>query len=361
MKQILKFTSAAIVLASALLSCSNDEEKTTESFLVEADESIAIDKAGGEQSIKVTSTVDYVAVSSDSTWCRITEKTETGFKFRADANTQKAERTADITVTAVGFAAVRIRIVQAGADASFSIEFEERTKTFPPEGGEVPVSVTGNVTYTVTPSQPWCTYKDVTSSGFTLVAAAYEGFAPRTASVQVAPADGLQPVTITVTQTPNAILKNGWFVDELIGWDTSGTASLFKRVTDQYLPGGAPEGAYYITNNLAATAGFEGYITQKLTGIPNGSYKFSCDLAGYPGNSPDTDGVYLVALDKNGNEITPKVKCTLPSGSWTSAKDITNEITVSVTDGECAVGVYVVAAGGTTSTMTFKIINCTFQ
>jgi hypothetical protein len=364
MKRFLKFTAAAITLALALLACSNDEDKITGSFLVEADESIAIDKTGGEQSIKVTSTVDYVA-TSDATWCSITEKTETGFKFRVDANPQINERTAEITVSAVGFTTVRIRVVQAGADANFSIAFEERNKTFTPEGGELTVSVTGNVAYTVTSSQAWCTYKGVTTSGFTLVAAAYGGLTPRTALVLVAPANGLQAVRIEITQNANVILQNGWFVDDMNHWETSGTADLFKRTTDEYLPGGAPTGAHYVTHNfnLSVEGGVEGYITQKITGVPDGNYTLSCDVAGYPGNSPDTDGIYLIAIDKDDHKTQKKLP--FPEGSWMSAKyperKGERELSVTVTGGECTVGLYVKAAGGANSTMTFKVLNFKFE
>jgi hypothetical protein len=164
---------------------------------------------------------------------------------------------------------------------------------------------------------------------------------------------------VTVLATSGAVLQNGWFIN---GWDNwiATPSDVFKRVTDVYLPTGAPTGAYYITSNIEVTQSFEGKLTQHLTNVPDGTYTLSCDLGGFRGSSPDTDGVYLVASDKDDNEIA-KLKCTLPEGGWTSAKDITNSITVNVTGGECTVGLYVKAVGGTTSTMTFKVLNFKFE
>jgi hypothetical protein len=363
MKQLLKL-SATMVFTCALLSCGDEEKAPGGSFEVSSASSISFAKEGGDSAVTVTSTVNYVPMSSDTSWCTITEKTETGFKFSVKANSQNTERTAELVVAAVGFPMARIGVVQAAGDPRFSVATAEQSKSFPQDSSEVTVKVDGNIPYELAGLAEWCTYKDKTPSGFTLVAESNPGIAQRTTSVTITPATGFgfsTPVTISVRQSGTPVLKNGWFIDNMEPWDTSNTDGLFKRMTDQYLPTGAPTGTNYITHNVSPSreGGIEGYITQKLTNIPNGSYTFSCDLAGYPGNAPTTDGVYLVAFDKDDNEIAT-FKCTLPQGSWTSAKNITNEITVNVTDGECRVGVYVVAAGGAASTLTFKITNCVF-
>lgn len=367
MRRFLKL-STVVTLVVALFSC-EDEKKEVASgtFEVNSPGSIFFEKTGGDSTVPVTvtGTLNYIPMSSDTSWCKITEKTETGFRFSVDANSRNEERTADLVVAAVGFPFVRIGIVQAAGDPKFSIATAEQSKSFSQAGGEVAVVVDGNIPYELTSSAEWCTYKNVTPSGFTLVATAHTGIAQRTASVTVTPAAGFgfsDPVTINVRQSGTPVLQNGWFIDGMNHWDTNGTPDLFKRMTDQYLPAGAPSGTNYITNNisLSVAGGVDGYITQKLTNVPDGSYMFSCDLAGYPGNAPTTDGVYLVAFDKDDVEIA-KYKCTFPSGSWASAKSITNEIAVNVTGGECTVGLYVKAVGGSTSTMTFKVLNFKFE
>jgi hypothetical protein len=366
MRRFLKL-STVVTLVVALFSCEDEKKEIPGgTFEVNSPGRISFEKTGGdgEVAVTVTGTLIYVPMSSDTSWCKITEKTETGFGFSVKANSQKEERTAELVVAATGFPFVRIEVVQAAGDPKFSIATAEQSKSFSQPGGEVAVVIDGNIPYEVASSAAWCTYKDVTPSGFTLVAAPNPNIAQRTASVTLTPAAGFGflPVTVNVRQAGNAVLQNGWFVDDMNHWETSGTSDLFKRPTDQYLPTGAPTGAHYITHNfnLSVDGGVEGYITQRLTGVPDGSYTFRCDLAGYPGNAPSTDGVYLVAFDKEGQDIA-RHKCTLPEGSWTSAKSITNEITFNVTDGECTVGVGVVAAGGASSTMTFKITNCDFQ
>jgi uncharacterized protein YaiE (UPF0345 family) len=354
-----------MALVVALFSCEDEKKEVPGgTFEVNSPGSIFFEKTGGEGevAVTVTGTLIYVPMSSDSTWCKITEKTETGFRFSVGANSRNEERTAELVVAAAGFPFVRIEVVQAAGDPKFFIATAEQSKSFSQAGGEVAVVIDGNIPYEVASSAEWCTYKNVTPSGFTLVADANLDIAQRTTSVTLTPAAGFgfSTVTINVRQSGNAVLQNGWFIDGMDHWETSGTSNLFKRATDQYLPAGAPSGAYYITHDISATSGFEGSITQHLTNVPDGSYTFRCDLAGYPGNAPSTDGVYLVAFDKDNNEIA-KYKCTLPSGSWTSAKGITNQIIVNVTGGECTVGVYVVAAGGATSTMTFKVLNFKFE
>lgn len=99
------------------------------------------------------------------------------------------------------------------------------------------------------------------------------------------------------------------------------------------LPAGSPTGAYYLKNNISATSGFEGRVTQKLTNLTDGVYILSCQAAGYPGNSAATDGVYFIVIDKNGNETQQKM--TLPGGGWKE-----NSMQINVTGGECTIGIY---------------------
>ena len=47
---------------------------------------------------------------------------------------------------------------------------------------------------------------------------------------------------------------------------------------------------------------------------------------------------------------------TLPGGGWKE-----NSMQVNVTGGECTVGIYAKAAGGSSSTMSFKVMNFDFK
>jgi hypothetical protein len=173
---------------------------------------------------------------------------------------------------------------------------------------------------------------------------------------------GFSEITISIKQAGGEVLQNGWFINTLDPWNISPTEA-FKRATDVYLPAGSPAGANYIMNNISATDGFEGRLTQHLTDVPDGIYTLSCDVGGYPGSSPATDGIYLIAIDKLGNETQKKLP--FPEGSWMSAKYPDRksecELSVTVTGGECTVGLYVKAVGGAASTMAFKVLNFKFE
>jgi hypothetical protein len=214
--------------------------------------------------------------------------------------------------------------------------------------------VNGNVEYVVESSQAWCEVSEITLESFKITASLNDGIGQRTATLQVKPT-GFSAVTINVKQAGNEILLNGWFTEGAIeNWTASGTTDLFATATDSYIVAGAPTGAYYVKNNVLAMSGFEGRLTQKLTNVPDGNYTLSAQFAGRPGASPDTDGVYLIAIDKNGNEQQSAV--TLPSGGWRESK-----FSFDVTGGEVTVGIYAKAVGGDTSTMDFKAMGFTFQ
>lgn len=337
-----------------LTACKQDQE-IEKVFEVNFDQTKSIDKTGTTLFVPVVSTDIYVPMSSKPDWCTIGEKTNEGFSFTVLPNTFSTERTFEVVVAAVGFPFYKIAITQAAGDPQFSIGTGELVKTFSQSGSSLQVAIVGNVDYTVESSQEWCTVSEITMTGFKITAPANTGISQRTATLLIKPAGGFPNVTINVKQAGQAILLNGSFTNgSMNNWTTSGTNGLFSLATDQYIAPSSPTGAYYAKNNISATLGFEGRLIQKLTNIPDGNYTISCQVAGYPGNSPSTDGLYLIVINKSGVESQSKI--TLPNGGWKA-----NSFSFSVTGGECSVGIYAKAAGGLTSTMSFKVMNFDLQ
>ncbi len=343
-----------ISLTILLASCTSEPE-INKVFEVNFEQTKNIGNGGETFFVPVVSTDNYVPMSSKSEWCTVGEKTNEGFSFTVLPNTLSTDRTFDIVVAAVGFPFYKVTITQAAGDPNFSVEIEERSKTFAQSGGNLQVVVSGNVEYTVESSQEWCTVSNITMTGFKITAPANTGISQRIATLLIKPTLGFPNVTINVKQAGQAILLNGSFVNgSMNSWTTSGTNGLFSLGTDQYIAPNSPTGAYYAKNNISATTGFEGRLIQKLTNIPDGNYTLSCQVAGYPGNSPATDGLYLIVINKNGEESQSKI--TLPSGGWKA-----NSFSFAVTGGECSVGIYAKTAGGTISTMSFKVMNFDLQ
>ncbi|MDR2804129.1 MAG: hypothetical protein LBB85_00590 [Dysgonamonadaceae bacterium] len=340
---------AAILFAS----CESEPAGENKVFKVDFEQSRSVGNQGDTYFVPVTSTDNYVPMSENPGWCTIGEKTAEGFSFSVLPNTLATERSFEVVVAAVGFDFYRIKITQVAGDPHFSIEAEERNKTFAQAGGSLQVKVNGNVGYIVESLQDWCTVSDITTESFK-IAASPNGIQQRTATLLVKPA-GLPEVTVNVKQAGGEVLQNGWFINNSAAhWETSGTEGLLGLATDQYIVAGAPAGAYYVKNNITAMTGFEGRLTQKLINIPDGNYTLSGQFAGRPGASPATDGVWLIAIDKNGNE--QRSPATLPNGGWRQST-----FSFDITGGEVTVGIYVKAAGGSSSTIDFKAMGFQFQ
>ena len=353
MKQYLKI-SMIVTFALIIFSCDKDNELSGKIFQVDSAQNLTVGKSGGEIFIPVTSTDNYVPMSSEP-WCTIGEKTEDGFFFSVNTNALTTTRSVDVVVATVGFPFYIIKVTQEQGDPNFSIADEELNKTFAQAGGELYVTLATNIDYTVDPpTDTWCSISDITANGFKLTASPNDVTQRRT-SITIHPNGDFPNVTIIVKQSGNAILQNGFFINNSMEhWTTSGTSGLFGLATDAYIAAGSPTGAYYLKNNISATSGFEGRVTQKLTNLTDGVYILSCQAAGYPGNSAATDGVYFIVIDKNGNETQQKM--TLPGGGWKE-----NSMQINVTGGECTIGIYAKAAGGSASTMSFKVMNFDFK
>ncbi len=334
--------------------CDKDSGLSEKVFQVDSEQSLSVGKNGDEIFIPVISTDNYIPMSSEP-WCTIGEKTEDGFFFSVNTNTLATTRTVDIVIAAVGFPFYVIKVTQEQGDPNFSIADAELNKTFSQDGGELYVALTTNVEYTVDlPADTWCSVSDITPEGFKLTASS-NGDTQRRTSITVRPEGDFPAVTIFVKQSGDPILKNAFFTDgKMESWTASGTSGLFGLATDAYIAEGSPAGAYYIKNNIQASEGFEGRVIQKLSNLTDGIYILSCQAAGYPGASAATDGVWLVAVDKDGVETQQKM--TLPGGGWKE-----NSMQVEVKGGECTVGIYVKAVGGASSTMSFKVMNFKFE
>lgn len=151
-----------VSFALIIFSCNEDNELSGKIFQVDSAQNLTVKKSGDEIFIPVTSTDNYVPMSSES-WCTIGEKTEDGFFFSVHTNTLATTRNADIVVAAVGYPFYIIKVTQEQGDPNFSIADEELNKTFAQAGGELYVTLTTNIDYTVDPPiDTWCSISDIT-------------------------------------------------------------------------------------------------------------------------------------------------------------------------------------------------------
>ncbi|WP_448778894.1 BACON domain-containing protein [Bacteroides congonensis] len=348
MKHFIYFTIA--ICLYTLSACSDHDTIPEDIFQIEGETTYTLSKTGGERTIPVTSTVDYVPLTSDS-WVLITEKTESGVSFSVVENYEIESRKGKIVLAAVGFPFITIEITQEAGSPYLSISSSEKTKSFDKEGGERQVSLNTNANYTVIPSEEWISIDNITASGFTLTATENKDPDTRTADVTIK-TDGLSDVIINISQvgTPQDWqLKNGWLNDYWNYWKSSGY-DMFELASDQWMPAGCPQGTQYIRRKgtLGQTP-TEGRILQTLTNVPNGTYTFSCKVAG--DNLDKNDNLSIIAI-VDGVETKQRIT---EKKSWGEYS-----IPVTVTNGTCQVGIYGNWVGNGNSNMSIKVTGFQF-
>ncbi|MDR1337169.1 MAG: hypothetical protein LBK22_10105 [Tannerella sp.] len=140
-------------------------------------------------------------------------------------------------------------------------------------------------------------------------------------------------------------LKNGWFADGLNAWeeerDADIPAPILERKTDAYLPAGAPDGAYFIQPRNTYSRDYTLLFYQTFTGLPAGTYEFSCQVAGYPEAKANEQ---LVAIDVTSEEEASGLDAAtveFPGGGWK-----TNTLSVEVPEGSIRFGVRIQTTTG---------------
>lgn len=183
-----------------LLSCSDKEQERLEELQV-SKELIQIEKGGGEELLYV----QYggsVTVTSDQTWCSVTEESSTSqvtrkYNLQVAANSTTDVRSAMLTVTG-GEWSKKVTVTQAGA-TSFIIEQKAFEVSGDGETIEVKINTSGSYTINIAQKE-WITQsasRAVTSATEHFVIAMNSMSEPRTGVITFTMADITEQVTIT--------------------------------------------------------------------------------------------------------------------------------------------------------------------
>jgi hypothetical protein len=203
--------SASSITVSAVVRRSGLVEETHHWSLVGANLSInppswTAPPAGATQPVSVTSNVSWT-VSSNQSWLRVspTSGSNNGsFTMTADPNTSGSSRSATVTVTGGGISRP-ISITQAAV----VLTVNPSSWAAPPAGGTQSVSVTSNVSWTVSSNQSWLRVSPTSGSNngsFTMTADPNSTGSSRSASVTVS--GGGISRTISVTQSTAVLTVN---------------------------------------------------------------------------------------------------------------------------------------------------------
>ena len=181
----------------AFISCDDDNEIEEATLEVSMDP-VNFAKAGGEQTVTITTNKDkWVATSPlESTWLTLTQSGNQ-LSVKANENAEGVERKGYILVNAGG-AAAKISVIQSAGDVILNISAEAVELDF--NGGEKRIDVVSNETFTVTVDEAatWLTTNYmVGSSYFTLAASAYDGNEARIGKIYVVAGSTTKEVTVT--------------------------------------------------------------------------------------------------------------------------------------------------------------------
>ncbi|RRD69779.1 BACON domain-containing protein, partial [Tannerella forsythia] len=162
--------------------------------------------ADGEgKTITVTANVPWTVTSSEPSWLTLSDDSGTGnttLTVTAAVNPAITNRTATVTFTQNGGTLMQtVNVTQQAAPPMLSVTPDELV--FTAVKGKKKLTVTSNVQWTVTSSEPWLTLSAASGTGdstFTVTAAMNPAITNRTATVTFKQNGGTLTKTVTVTQ-----------------------------------------------------------------------------------------------------------------------------------------------------------------
>jgi hypothetical protein len=311
MKTIFKIFIFTAIL-SLFISCKEDD---SEAFIFRGEKAMTISKDGGIISVPVSTTVAYSVTPVDP-WCTISGKNAIGFDIVVEFNESVQQRSTNIVVAASGFEPVTVIVTQERGIPFFNMDDNQKRKSFAKEGNSQTITFNTNVDYTVESGEnPFCSISEKGKNGFKITVSENQGV-KRAETLTVKP-EGFPDIKVVVTQSGGAvILKNGDFTAGMDNWTATGTPNTFEVTTYGALKTASRTWAVRLTD-------FEARLVQKVTGIPDGAYELSADVAG------GANDLHLIFIDKDGNESRQEVKL----GGMS-----TQVMPVEVVGGECTVG-----------------------
>lgn len=197
----------------AFISCDDDNEIEEATLEVSMDP-VNFAKAGGEQTVTITTNKDkWVATSPlESTWLTLTQSGNQ-LSVKANENTEGVERKGYILVNAGG-AAAKISVIQSAGDVILNISAEN--VTFVKKGGEQRIDVVSNDNFKVEVDQAANTWLKATfmegTNYFTISADMNSGADERTGKVYVTA--GSTTKEVVVTQEGEALILLPFFAKE---------------------------------------------------------------------------------------------------------------------------------------------------
>lgn len=197
----------------AFISCDDDNEIEEATLEVSMDP-VNFAKAGGEQTVTITTNMDkWVATSPlESTWLTLTQSGNQ-LSVKANENAEGVERKGYILVNAGG-AAAKISVIQSAGDVILNISAEK--VAFASKGGEQRIDVVSNDNFKVEVDQAANTWLKTTfmegTNYFTISADMNSGTDERTGKIYITA--GSTTKEVTVTQEGKALILLPFFAKE---------------------------------------------------------------------------------------------------------------------------------------------------
>ena len=197
----------------AFISCDDDNEIEEATLEVSMDP-VNFAKAGGEQTVTITTNMDkWVATSPlESTWLTLTQSGNQ-LSVKANENAEGVERKGYILVNA-GAAAAKISVIQSAGDVILNISAEK--VAFASKGGEQRIDVVSNDNFKVEVDQAANTWLKTTfmegTNYFTISADMNSGTDERTGKIYITACSTTKEVT--VTQEGKALILLPFFAKE---------------------------------------------------------------------------------------------------------------------------------------------------
>ncbi len=285
--------------------------------------SFASGAAGG--SVTVTANVSWT-VNDNQTWLSTSATSGTGngsFTVNATANTGTASRSGTVTLTGGGLTRT-IAVTQAAPSAN-NLTLSASTWAPAAAASSTPVTVTGNVSWTVTDDQSWLSASPTSGSGngsFTMSATANTATTSRTGTVTVSGGGITRTVAVTqagvstggsVTATGVVTSSSGWFSEEQVRVNnTANITALTVTISVQRTAGVNAAGQYntvggQITQSSSCTTTVCTYVYTLNSGqtlAPGNGRSFAAQMSGNGTVHPTAGDTFTVTGTAGGSPIS---------------------------------------------------------
>jgi hypothetical protein len=293
--------------------------------LTVAPTSLSFASAASSGSVTVTANVSWT-VSDNQTWLSTSSTSGTGngsFTVNATANTGTASRSGTVTLTGGGLTRT-IAVTQAAPSAN-NLTLSASTWAPAAAASSTPVTVTGNVSWTVTDDQSWLSASPTSGSGngsFTLSATANTATTSRTGTVTVSGGGLTRTIAVTqagvstggsVTASGLVTSSSGWFSEEQVRVNnTANITALTVTISVQRTAGLNAAGQYntvggQITQSNSCTSTVCTYVYTLNSGqtlTPGNGRAFAAQMSGNGTVHPTAGDTFTVTGTAGGSSFS---------------------------------------------------------